>query len=275
MMRASRSRRRPTLLLWVTLAFTSFAPAQDAATPAVDDAAAEIVRRSVEANQNDWNQLQYYDYFVREHEEKGSKTYRSHMIMGSRYNELVAVNDEPLPPEAAAREKQKFESEVRARQNETPERREERIRKFQKDIDRNNLFLAQISKAFDFTLLKTDEIQGRKVYVLAAKPRRGYQPPNMQAKALTGMEGTMWIDAETFHWVRAQARVVRPVSLEGFLARVERGTRFELDQVRVAEGLWLPSHFEMQSRAKILLLFSRSDRDNEDYFDYRRNNESQ
>jgi hypothetical protein len=270
-MLSSRSRRRLILPLWLTLASAALALAQENSSPAID--AAEIVRRSVQANQNDWNQLPHYDYFMREREEKGSKTYLSRMILGSRYNELVAVNDEPLPPEAAAREKQKFESEIRARQNETPERREERIKKFQKDIDRNDLFLAQLSQAFDFTLVKTDEIQGRKVYVLAAKPRRGYQPPNMQAKALTGMEGTMWIDAETFHWVKVQAQVVRPVSIEGFLARVERGTRFELDQIRVAEGLWLPSHFEMQSRAKVLLLFSRSDRDNKDYFDYRRNSE--
>jgi hypothetical protein len=273
MMLASRSRRGTGLLVFLTLAFTVFAPAQDAAPPAIDPA--EIVRRSVEANRKDWNQLPHYDYYVRDREGKGSKTYLSRMILGSRYNQLVAINDQPLPTEAAAREKQKFENELRAREKENPERRRERIEKFQKDRERNELFMNQLDQAFEFALLKTDEIDGRRVYVLAAKPRRGYQPPNMQTKALTGMEGTMWIDAETFHWVKVRAQVVRPVSIEGFLARVERGTHFELDQVRIAEGVWLPSHFVMASRAKVFLIFSRSDRDDQDYFGYRRNNENE
>jgi hypothetical protein len=270
---ASLSPCRLLLQLWLTLAFTALASGQDAPPPAID--AAEIVRRSIEANKEDWKQLPHFDYFLREHEGNGSKTYLSHMILGSRYNELVAVNNQPLPPEAAAKEKQKLESEIRARQNETPERRDERIRNFRKDMERNQLFMAELGEAFDFTLVKTDEMNGVRVHVLAAKPRRGYQPPNMQAKALTGMEGTMWIDAETFHWVKVQAQVVRPVSIEGFLARVLKGTHFELDQIRVEEGIWLPSRFVMQSRAKVLLVFSRSDHDYEEYFDYRRNNEKQ
>src|SRR5215469_9385704 len=257
-------------LLWLALTF-ALVPARDDSPPAIT--ANEIVRRSIEANQSDWKQLLHYDYYTRDRDAKGTKTYLSRMILGSRYNELVAINNQPLSPDAAAREKQKLENETRARQNETPERRRERIEKFEKDRERNQLLMNQLARAFDFTLLRTDEIEGRRVYVLAAKPRRGYQPPNMEAKALTGMEGTMWIDAETFHWVKVQAQVVRPVAIEGFLARVEKGTHFELDQMRVAEGIWLPSRYVMQSRAKVFLVFSRSDRDDEEYFDYRRNSE--
>lgn len=268
----SALRSRAILLAGLALAFTAFALPQDAPSSAIEPA--EIVRRSVQANQSDWNQLPHYDYFVREIEPRGSKTYLSRMILGSRYDELVAVNDQALSPEAEAREKQKFENELHARQNETPERRRERIEKFQKDRKRDEFFMTQLAEAFDFTLVKTDQINGRRVYVLAAKPRGDYHPPNMEAKALTGMQGTMWIDAEDFHWVKVQAQVVRPVSIEGFLARVERGTRFELDQIRISEGLWLPSRFLMASHAKVFLLFSKSNREEETYSGYRRNNEN-
>lgn len=52
---------------------------------------------------------------------------------------------------------------------------------------------------------------------------------------LRGMEGELWIDEATFQWVKVQARVIRPVSIEGFLARVEPGTRFELEKMPVAD----------------------------------------
>jgi hypothetical protein len=267
---ASRLRAGLTLALCLMPVLTAPAPvpAQDAPLPAM--APAEIVRRSVEANRKDWKQLPDYDYFVREREGGGSKTYLSRMILGSRYNQLVAVNDQALSPEAAAREKQRYENEVSAREKESPERRQQRVERFQKDIERDRFFMAQLAEAFDFTMVKTDRIAGRPVYVLAAKPRRGYHPPNDQAKALTGMQGTMWIDGADFHWVKVEAKVVRPVSIEGFLARIEPGTHFELDQIRIAEGLWLPSRFLMESRAKIFLLFSRSNKEEETYSGYRR-----
>jgi hypothetical protein len=267
---AFRSPIRLAVMLCLMPMFTAPAAvlAQDAPLPALEPA--EIVRRSVEANQKDWKQLSDYDYFVREREGGGSKTYLSRMILGSRYNQLVAVNDQPLSAEAAAREKQKYENELSAREKESPERRQQRIERFRKDIERDRFFMAQLADAFDFVMVRTDRIGGRPVYELAAKPRRGYHPPNDQAKALTGMQGTMWIDGADFHWVKVEAKVVRPVSIEGFLARIEPGTHFELDQIRIAEGLWLPSRFLMETHARIFLLFSRSNKEEETYSGYRR-----
>lgn len=256
----------------VCLLLASAALAQETPQlPTLD--AAEIVRRSVAANEQDWKQLPHYDYMVREMEPRGgSKTYLSRMILGSRYEELVAINNESLSPQAAANEKHKYENELHARQNESPERRQERIERFEKDRKRNEFFMSQLGDAFDFTLVKTDTINGRPVYVLSARPRPSYHPPNAEAKALTGMQGTMWIDGADFHWVKVEAKVVHPVSIEGFLARVMPGTRFELDQVRVGQDVWLPSRFVMRSRAKVLLLFSHNSSEEETYSGYRRNN---
>jgi hypothetical protein len=82
------------------------------------------------------------------------------------------------------------------------------------------------------------------------------------------MEGKLWIDKQTYQWVRVEAEVVHPVSIAGFLAQVQPGTRFELDKMPVAEGLWLPKHFSMKAQAKILFLFSHNTQDDETYFDY-------
>ena len=73
-----------------------------------------------------------------------------------------------------------------------------------------------------------------------------------------------------FHWVKAEAEVVRPVWLFGFAARIEPGTQFELEQVPITTGLWMPSHFTMQAKAKVLLLFPHYEQENVTYFNYRK-----
>ncbi|MGO9636756.1 MAG: hypothetical protein ACLPSO_02315, partial [Terracidiphilus sp.] len=108
------------------------------------------------------------------------------------------------------------------------------------------------------------------VYVLQATPRAGYQPPNTETKVLTGMQGQLWIDKQTYQWVKVEAEVMHPVSIAGFLAQVQPGTRFELEKMPVAEGIWLPKHFSMKARAKILFFFSHNTQDDETYFDYRK-----
>jgi hypothetical protein len=232
--------------------------------------AREIIRRSAEVNQRDWKQLPDYDYFVREYEGGRTKTYLSQMLLGSRYYQLVAVDEKPLAAEEAAAERQRFEKELNRRQHETPQERKQRIAKYQKEMDRDRFFMEQLADAFDFVLSGKDTIAGHQVYVLTARPRRGYHPPNTQAKALTGMRGTLWIDSEDFHWVKVRAEVFRTVSIEGFLARVEPGTRFELDQTPIEKGLWLPSRFLVNTRAKVLFFFSHNDRQDETYFGYKK-----
>jgi hypothetical protein len=107
------------------------------------------------------------------------------------------------------------------------------------------------------------------VYELRATPRAGYNPPNMEAGVLTGMKGRLWIDTRTFQWVKVEAQVIHPVTIGGFLATVEPGTRFELENMRMSGDIWLPEHFAMLSRAKILFMFSRRKSSDETYFDYR------
>jgi hypothetical protein len=68
--------------------------------------------------------------------------------------------------------------------------------------------------------------------------------------------------------VKVTAKVIRPVSIEGFLARVEPGTRFELQKMPVGDGIWLPKHFAMKSQAKILRLFSRSSQEDDTFSNY-------
>jgi hypothetical protein len=178
------------------------------------------------------------------------------MLEGSPYRQLAATNGHILLPEQLSREQQRLEEEIGRRRRETPEARAARIADYEQGRKRDHLLMQQLTAAMNFTFLGRKQLGPYACYVLQATPRRGYRPPNIQAKVLTGMRGKLWIDTDSFQWVKVEATVVHPVSIEGFLARVDPGTRFELEREPVAPGVWLPKHFSMSARTKILFVFS-------------------
>jgi hypothetical protein len=144
--------------------------------------------------------------------------------------------------EEQAREQQKLEQVIAQRQSESKEQRAQRIAKYEKDRKRDHLLMEQMAVAFDFNLL-VEQKMGPYEVTCCRQHHGRVIPPNAETKVLTGMRGRLWIDKQTYQWVRVEAEVVHPVSIAGVLAKVEPGTRFELEKVPVAEGLWLPKHF--------------------------------
>ena len=236
------------------------------ATPDVET----IIQKSVEANETDFKAAPHFNYREEDRDGPNSKTYQVYMIDGSPYQRLIAVNGEPLSKEQSAQEEKKLGQEKARRQAESGGGRKSRIAKYEKGRQRDHQMMQQLTKAFDFKLLGTRKLQSREVYLLKATPKPGYDPPTMETQVLPGMEGQLWIDTETYQWVKVTAKVIRPVSIEGFLAEVQPGTRFELEKMPVGNGIWQPKHFTMKSHAKVLYLFSRRSQADETYSDYER-----
>lgn len=247
------------LLSWAAAAWGFQAP----------DAAA-ILHRSVEANQADWKAAPGYDYSERERTPNGSMTYRVRMIEGSPYQELVAENGKRLSASEQRELQEDLQQTIAKRRSESASDRARRVAKFNRDRERDQVLMQQLTQAFDFHLLGERNLRDHTVYVLRATPRAGYQPPNTDSEVLPGMRGTLWIDTQTYQWVKVEARVVRPVSIAGFLARVQPGTRFELEKMPVGDGIWLPKHFAMESSARILFLFRRHTQEDDTYFNYQK-----
>ncbi len=192
------------------------------------------------------------------------------MILGSPYSRLVAVNGKPLSPQGQETEQRQLNQTIARRKAESPDQRARRIAKYQQGRQRDHLLIEQLAKAFDFKLQGEQKVGGYDAYVLQATPRPDYRPPTLETQVLKGMAGRLWIDKTTFQWVKVEAKVIHPVTIEGFLACVEPGTRFELENVPVAPGIWLTQHFSTRSRSRILFLFSYRGEQDETYFGYRR-----
>jgi hypothetical protein len=229
-----------------------------------------IIQRSVEAYERDWKADPEYGYFERDVENGVTRTHQVRMIEGSPYYCLVAINDKPLSKEEQAKEEHKLQQAIAQRKGESPQQRAARIAQYEKDRKRDHLLMEQLTKAFKFTLEGEQKLGPHEVYVLQATPRPGYVPPNRETRVLTGMEGKLWIDKKTYQWVKVEAQVVHAVSIEGFLARVEPGTRFELEKMPVADGVWLPKHFAMKAHAKVLGVFSHNRQEDDTYWGYQK-----
>jgi hypothetical protein len=228
-----------------------------------------IIEKSVAANQADFKAAVNFNHIETDRTGKTSKTFRVTMIEGTPYNRLIAMNGKPLSPAQDAQEQKKFQQAIAHRHAETPHERQERIEKFEKERRQDNAMMEQITEAFNFTFMGVRKVRGFGVYVLRATPRPGYKPPNMETQVLTGMHGELWIDQKSFHWVKVTAQVIHPVSIEGFLAQVQPGTRFELEKSPVGEDdIWQPSHFSMRSNAKVLYMFERQSQEDETYTNY-------
>jgi len=229
-----------------------------------------IIQQSVEATDRDWKAAPGYDYSQQVRANGGTKTYEVMMIMGSPYERLTAVNNRPLTAQQQAREQQKLDLVIKQRRNESSQQKNQRVARYVKEQQQNHLLIDQLTRAFEFTLEGEQKLDSRDVYVFRARPRPGYRPPNLQASVLKGMQGRLWVDKGTFQWVKVEAEVIHPVTIEGFLARVEPGTRFELEKAPVGEGIWLPKHFAMRSRSKVLFLVPHKNLEEETYWGYRK-----
>jgi hypothetical protein len=257
------------VIVRVIIFFTGVLLALPASFRAQDTSAAHvIVHRSVQANNADWKAQP--DYSFRRSDVEGSlrQTFEVTMLKGSPYERLLALNDKPLGPDQQRQEQAKLDRETRGRQNETLRQRHARIAKYEDNRADENFLMRQMVSAFTFHLLGQEQMDGVDCYVLKATPNPAYRPPVEKARALTGMQGRMWIDRVHYHWVKIQAQVTKPVAFGLFIARVKPGTRFELEQTPV-DGVWLPKKFIQTVNASVLGFYAIQSRDETYWSDYR------
>jgi hypothetical protein len=256
-------------ILWITATFLLSIHLANA-----QDDVASIIRKSTEANNRDWTAAPEFDNSERDHTKGKDKTYADTMLYGSPYQRLIAVNGRSLSAEQQKEEEKKYQNTVAERQHESPDKRSERIAKYHAERKRDRVMLEQMTTAFDFHLVGQRILAGRRVYVLKATPHPGYKPPDRDSLVLTGMDGTLWIDQQTFQWVKVEAHVIQPVRIEGFLAEVEPGTRFEVEKRPVTDDIWLTSHFSMKSNAKVMLLIPHRGQEDDSFFNYHKSSDN-
>lgn len=233
----------------------------------------EIVSRSVANNQADWKAAPQFNFTEHDVIMKGGqrtvRSYRVLMIDGSPYNERIAEDGKELSPSELQRERQKMERETERRLHESLAARNRRIAEYESGRRQDHQLMQEMIAGFEFKLAGIETANGRQCYRIEATPNPNYQPRSRETQVLKGMKGTLWIDVNEYQWVRVEASVFKPVTFGLFIAHVEPGTEFVLEEAPVEGHIWEPSYFETRVNAQILL-WSHKTLDQESYSNYQR-----
>jgi hypothetical protein len=235
----------------------------------------EIVQRAGEAIKTDWAADLDYSWLerdeVHQNDKSTSKSYQVVMIAGSDYYMPVAANDQPLTPEQKKSEREKLRNEVQRRNSETPQARRQRLENFQKQREENDALVFELPRAFNFQLVREELKNGHPAYVLSAAPRKRSGPMSRAARVLTGMQGTIWIDKESFHTIRAEVDVITSVPIYGILARVMPGTHLDFEMAPVSDSVWLMTERSMTLAVSKLFFFKSTQETRSEFSGYRPN----
>ena len=223
--------------------------------------AREIVRRSIQAGDENWQVARYYTFLQRTDERqldsagrmksKEVKTWDVTLLEGSPYLRLVERDDRPLPAAEAKKEQEKLEKSNAERSKESPAERQRRIDGYERRRERQRKTMHEVEDAFDFKIAGQDRVKGRDVWILEATPHPGYRPRSRDAKVLPNVRGKLWIDQRTYHWAKLEAEVIHPVSWGLFLVRLDEGARIRFDETRVNDEVWLPQRISITASARI------------------------
>lgn len=174
-------------------------------------------------------------------------------LAGTPYDRLVIKDGQPLSPAAQRKEDRKFQHIAHERAEESPEERAARIRKYENE----RVFIHDIPRAYNFRLEGEESVDGRPAWVITMTPKAGFEPSTPHGAMLSHMEGRLWIDKQDVQWAKAESHVMEPISMGWIVARIEQGTRFTLEQTRVAEGLWMPHRVTVEGAALVLMMHTK------------------
>lgn len=236
----------------------------------------QILEKSIANYEVDWNAALEYRYTERDVTKdaagkvKTTELSNVSVLQGTPYSRLVARNGEPLPPEEARKEAEKYEKALNTRESESPEQRKRRVAKYRTERQ----FLHEIPDAFAIRLIGRETINGRANYVLQLTPRPGYVPKAKNARMFSDIEGKLWVDEQDLRWTKAEANVINTISIGWVLARIGPGAHITLEQEKVDGDHWMPKKIDVDGMARIMLVKNRAINQTISYADYRRSSAS-
>lgn len=255
-------------------------PVTFTACPASTEDIPALVRAVV--SNDEVNAKRARDYTYTEHEiqrdidkhgqvRKTSSQTHEIMILDDEYIEkLVAKDDKPLPANDAQKEDERINKWMEKRKNESPEDKKNRLAKEEKEREKDREFEREIADAYNFKLLPEEAINGRDAYVIEAEPKAGFVPHTSDAKILPKFRFHGWIDKSECQLVKLDASVIDTVSVGFFIARLYPGSSFMLQQARINDEVWLPSHIDLRVEARVLLVKGFNEKLAFDYSDYKK-----
>ena len=203
---------------------------------------------------------------------KGSQTHIYVETNQAMAGMLIALNDKPITPD----QRQAEINHLSWLEND-PEALRKKHANENQDAERTMRIMKALPDAFEYRYdgfeTGTAELggQGKPLVRLRFTPNPSYSPPSHTEQVLTGMEGTLLIDAGAHRIARIDGTLFRGVSFGwGIVGRLDKGSTFHVDQADVGSGAWEITQMKLNITGKILLFKSLSMISDEAFSDFQR-----
>jgi hypothetical protein len=168
---------------------------------------------------------------------------------GHTYRKLVERDGKPLAASELEKEDRKHDAKLaNAEASGEHEARMAALRK------KEQTFLDEIFRLYDFRMVGREMLEGRPTIVLSYAAREDFKPTTRGGKVLKSFAGRVWIDEQDRQLVRAEGHLVDTVSFGlGVLARLHKGATASFTRRKVNDEIWLPSEARFAGSARVLL----------------------
>jgi hypothetical protein len=219
------------------------------ATPAP----AELVRQSV---QNEM--LANGQHFMFRDERRTQHISETKLVVEARdatAGIIILQDGHPLNPQQQQAERARLENYVR-----NPEELDRKRKQEKEDTERTLRIVKALPDAFLYEADGTQEgavgvgRPGDRLVRLKFKPNPAYDPPTRVEQVLTGMTGTLLVDATEKRIAEINGTLQKDVGFGwGILGHLDRGGRFVVQQADVGNKQWELTRMELAFTGKILL----------------------
>ncbi|HET9407738.1 MAG TPA: hypothetical protein VFO39_10910 [Candidatus Sulfotelmatobacter sp.] len=199
-----------------------------------------------------------------------TRTYEFLVIDGEQVQRLIEKDEKPLSAKEAAKEEEKIQKIIDKHKNESENDRKKRAERDEKEREEGLKYLREVSDAFNFKLVGTEQVGGRDAWVIDGEPRPGFQPHMKYANYLPKFHGRVWIDKSDLQLSKIDLETLDTVSWGLFVARLHKGTRVQLEQTRVNDEVWLPQHLTVKVGVRVALLKNINANIEQSFRDYKK-----
>jgi len=234
-------------------------------------APAELVRSAIQNEMNSSGDRAKFMFRDEKVTPKGTQTKLVVETKDATAGLLVAINGKPLTPE------QKQAEEARLQYLAThPDALAKKKKNEKQDEENTNRILKALPDAFVY---QYDGVEtgttgvgrpGDELVRLKFRPNPNYEPPSHTEQVLTGMQGTMLIDANKRRLAKIDGTLFKEVGFGwGILGHLDKGGHFLVVQGDVGENHWEITQMTLDLTGKILLFKSLVMKSSETFTDFK------
>jgi len=211
--------------------------------------AQEMVRRALRAELDSATDSTHpMQYVIQKTSPRLSTTKRIVETKDGDVARLIAVNGNPLNQA----DQQTENARLDALWND-PEQQKHRQQREAGDANRARKIIQALPDAFRYTYAGIAQTPLGPCYRMSFQPNPNFNPQEIEAQALKGMAGELWIDIDQQRVTRLEGKRLQDVDYGwGLIGKLEKDGTLLLEQADVGNHQWRTTHMVLAMNARIL-----------------------